>query len=182
MKYYPEAYKRLIKNVHLKRKLKKLKGFAFDVDGVLTDSRVFWTGKGFVRSYSVKDGYGIILLQRAGFHVGIISAGKSSDVKLRLEYLEVKNIYLGVEKKEKQFEKFKKKTGLSNSEIGYIGDDLFDIPVLKLAGFSATVPEGVEMVKKNVDYVTSSFGGFGAAREIIEAILIIHGKYPKIEK
>ena len=155
----------------LDQKLAKIKFFALDVDGVLTDGSVFlgpdntWT-----RIFNVRDGYGIRMMVNEGFKFGVLSGGSSSDLKKRLEYLGIEKMSLGDESKVDAFEKFVNELGLDFSETAYIGDELFDIPVLEKAGLSISVPNGSEEVKRRVDYVTKLPGGKGAVREVIDLI------------
>jgi 3-deoxy-D-manno-octulosonate 8-phosphate phosphatase KdsC-like HAD superfamily phosphatase len=90
----------------LRRRLKKLKMLILDVDGVMTDGRVFWVeGTGWTRMFSVKDGYGLKLLMKAGIEVGVISGGDSKSVRERAQFLGIKHVYLGDENKVVALEK-----------------------------------------------------------------------------
>jgi 3-deoxy-D-manno-octulosonate 8-phosphate phosphatase (KDO 8-P phosphatase) len=152
-------------------KLKKLRVLVLDVDGVLTDGRIFWVeGTGWTRFFSVKDGYGLKLLMKSGVQVGIISGGDSQSVRERGKFLGVQHIYLGDENKIVAYEKIKTAINAVDEEMAFVGDELFDIPVLKMAGFSATVPHAVHEVKAVVGYISSEQGGMGAVREIADMI------------
>lgn len=153
--------------------LRTIKMLVLDVDGVLTDGKVFYIhDQGWTRSYHLIDGYGVKLLTSLGFPVAIISAGQSDDVKRRMTFLGVppERMYLGDEDKLKAAIDLQSKSGISLAEMAFIGDDLFDIPVLERVGFSATVPHAVAAVQKRVHYVTRREGGLGAVREVIEAL------------
>lgn len=155
----------------VQKRLKKIRLLALDVDGVMTDGRVFWIeGTGWTRQFSVKDGYGIKLVMRAGIDIAIISGGDSKSVRERAEWLGVKHVYLGDENKLIALDKIMKDTGLTHEEIAFVGDDLFDIPVLERVGFSATVPDAVPEVCAIVDYITKDVGGHGAVREICDIV------------
>ena len=161
-------------------RLKKIKMLVLDVDGILTDSRFFYLEtQGWTRFWSVKDGYGLKILMEAGLQVGVISGGESVDVKKRFEFLKVPHVYLGDEKKIIAFDKIQVATGFNDSEMAFMGDELFDIPVLKRAGFSATVPNAPKEVKGLVHHVTTEPGGKGAVREVVDAILYAQNKFPK---
>lgn len=154
-----------------KKTLKKIRMLLLDVDGVLTDGRIFWLeNQGWTRFFHIKDGYGLKLLMKSGVQVGIISGGDSKDVRIRAEFLKLTHVFLGDENKLVALEKIMKATGLKTEEIAFVGDELFDIPLLKKVGFSATVPHAVKEVKKSVHYITESEGGSGAVREIADAI------------
>ncbi len=155
----------------MRERIKKLKMLILDVDGVMTDGRVFWIeGTGWTRMFSVKDGHGLKLLMKAGVDVGVISGGDSKSVRERAQFLGIKHIYLGDENKLVALEKIMSDTGLAAEQIAFVGDDLFDMPVLEKVGFSATVPHAVIEVQELVDYITVESGGFGAVREIADLI------------
>src|SRR5262249_53440307 len=125
---------------------------------------------GWTRHFHVKDGYGLKLLMKAGIQVAVISGGDSRDVRVRMEFLKIPHVFLGDEDKIKALEKIRLATGLPYSAMAFMGDDLFDIPVMDAVGFSATVPHAVDPVKRAADAVTVSPGGWGAVREMADAI------------
>jgi 3-deoxy-D-manno-octulosonate 8-phosphate phosphatase (KDO 8-P phosphatase) len=150
-----------------------------DVDGVLTDGRLWISDDGkWRRFFHVKDGVGMKLLQEAGYEVGVISGGKSDDVIQRMSFLNIKHFYLEIADKTIPFLEILKNTGLKTEEIAFIGDEIFDMPILEKVGFAATVPNAVDKVKKAAHYVTKIEGGYGAVREIIDMILD-HGAFAK---
>ncbi len=162
---------KLLETPELQSRLKKIKLLLLDVDGVLTDGRIFWQeGQGWTRFFNIKDGYGLKLLMKSGVDVGIISGGESMDVKKRAEFLKIQHVFLGDEDKIKALNKIIAATGLLAEQIAFIGDELFDMPVLQAVGFSATVPHAVDEVKEVVNYITESEGGWGAVREVADAI------------
>ncbi len=153
-------------------RLKKIKMLALDVDGVLTDCRVFMDGSGeWRRFFSIRDGYGIVRLQELGYKVAIITASKAKDIKERAQVLKVDYFHDGNFDKLSEFQQLMKKSGFKAHEIAYMGDDLFDIPVLKEVGFAATVPEAMNEVFSAVQYTTKCPGGNGAVREVCEMII-----------
>jgi 3-deoxy-D-manno-octulosonate 8-phosphate phosphatase (KDO 8-P phosphatase) len=169
----------LLENPALQSRLKKIKLLILDVDGVMTDGRVFWLdGHGWTRHFHIKDGYGLKLLMKYGVDVAIISGGDSKDVRTRMEFLKIKHVFLGDEDKIKALDKILQSTGLSPDQMAFMGDDLFDIPVLEKVGFSATVPHAVDPVKARVHYVTQEAGGWGAVREVADAIRKAQGLGP----
>lgn len=170
---------KLLLTPEIQSRLKKIKLLLLDVDGVMTDGRIFWQeGTGWTRMFNVKDGYGLKLLMKAGIDVGIISGGVSKDVQTRAEFLKVSHVFLGDEDKIKALDKIIASTGLAPEQIAFVGDDLFDIPVLERVGFSATVPHAVDPVKERVHYITEFDGGFGAVREVADAIRKAQGHGP----
>lgn len=169
-------------STEIQKRLKKIKLLLLDVDGVMTDGRIFWLeGHGWSRMFNIKDGYGLKILMKAGIQVGIISGGDSKDVRTRAEFLKVQHVFLGDEDKIKALDKIVAATKLSLEEIAFMGDDLFDIPVLEKVGFSATVPHAVDPVKKRVHYITEHEGGMGAVREVADAIRVAQGHGPYLE-
>jgi len=158
-------------------KLKRIKLFLTDVDGVLTDGTVWWQGEevGWNRTFNVYDGYGLKMMMRGGLQVGVISGGDSLGLKKRIDNLGIKISYLGNENKVGAFQKVCELTGLDPSEMFYIGDEPFDMPILKQVGFAATVPHAVNEVKEVCDYVTQRHAGQGCVREVAEMIRIAQG-------
>lgn len=157
-------------------KLRKLKMLILDIDGVMTDGKIFWINEqGWSRYFSVRDGVGIFSLEANGVDVAVISAGDTVDVRERMRRLRIKNYYLGAENKLEAFEDLVSKASCRMDEMAYMGDEWMDLPVLQRVGFSISVPNAVEEVKKKVDYVTETPGGEGAIREITDAILVAKG-------
>ena len=143
------------KNLHLKEKAEKIKVILTDVDGVLTDTGIYYgqTGEAFKR-FSVRDGMGIERLRKyAGIETIIITGENSNTVKTRAEKLKITEFYLGVNKKEEVFEIIKKKNGFVREEIAYIGDDSNDFEVMQLCGFTATPNDGMNFIKDIADYI-----------------------------
>ena len=154
-----------------KERLSSIRMLILDVDGVMTDGRIWWIeGTGWTRAFNVKDGYGLKLLMKEGFDIALISGGDSKSVRERAQFLGIKHVYLGDENKIVALEKIMKETGLKHDQLAFVGDDLFDMPVLKVVGFAATVPHAVPEVKEVVHYITVEAGGFGAVREIADLI------------
>jgi len=163
----------ILENQELVNRLKAIKILIVDVDGVMTDGRLhFSKGGSCSRVYHVKDGYGLKVLLKSGIDVAVISASMSEDLKIRFEGLGIKDVLLGSEDKVSQYEKLKQQKSFEDSEACFIGDELFDIPLLEKVGLSVTVPHAVDAVKKRVNYVTQFEGGQGAVREVSDAIRI----------
>lgn len=163
-------------------KLKKIKIVVFDLDGILTDARVWWSSEevGFNRSFNIYDGYGMKVLMKAGIKVGVITGGNSVSVQKRVEQLGLNFCYAGNEDKREAFKDLLKVYKVEASEVLYMGDELFDIPLLKKAGFSATVPNTSDEVKEIVDYVTVRRSGEGCAREVIDLLRYAQGITPDL--
>jgi len=156
----------------LTRKLRKIKFLLLDVDGVMTDGGIYYTENGDeMKKFNIHDGYGLAKLRRAGIKIGIITGRVSKIVTRRAIDIETEEVYQNLENKLEAYETIKKKYGLKDENIAYIGDDEFDLPVLNRVGFSAAPRDAMPSVKKNVHYVCSKCGGNGAVREVIELIL-----------
>ena len=169
----------MLESADIQARLRKIKLLILDVDGVMTDGRVFWLeGHGWSRHFHVKDGYGLRILMSCGIEVAVISGGDSADVRKRMEFLKIKHVYLGDEDKLTALAKIVADTKLSLEQMAFIGDELIDLPLLECVGFSATVPHAVDPVKARVHYVTQTPGGWGAIREISDAIRKAQGLGP----
>lgn len=159
-------------------KLKAIKAFVFDVDGVMTDGSVIATEDGhFLRNFNIKDGYAIQHAVKMGFPIAIISGGKSNGVQKRFEQLGVKDIYLGQKHKEDAFNEFLKNYELSASDILYMGDDLPDYELLKLVGVSTCPNDACIDVKSICSYISPIAGGKGCVRDILEKTLKVQEKW-----
>ena len=164
-------------------KAAKIKAIFIDVDGILTDGGIF-LGNGNIelKRFNSQDGLGITLARTAGIKVGIITGRKSELVSARANELKIDFLSQGHFDKRIPFKELSEKHGLKFEEMAYIGDDILDIPILKMAGFSATSENGVQEVKEIVDYVSNRKGGDGAVRDIIEFILKSQDKWQDVIK
>ncbi len=153
----------------------------FDVDGVLTDGRVIYMDDGSeIKEFDVQDGHGIKLLQRAGIEVALISGRACRAVEQRAIGLGITRVYQGSRVKVEAYERLLADTGLKEHETGFMGDDLIDIPVMRRAGFSVAVPNGVPHIFPYAHYITRAGGGRGAAREVCEMILQFQGLWESV--
>ncbi len=164
-----------------KTKLKNIKAFAFDVDGVFTDGKVYLPAEGpLMRSMHVKDGFAVKYAVDKGYLIFIISGGKDGNVRQRFEYLGVKDIYLGVEKKLPVLKQLLEKYKLQPEEVAYMGDDIPDMEVLKFSGLPACPADAVPEVKSVVDYISPYPGGETCVRDLIRQVLLVRGDWPKV--
>ncbi|PLX86929.1 MAG: phenylphosphate carboxylase subunit delta [Desulfuromonas sp.] len=152
--------------------LEQIKLLLLDVDGVMTDGRITYDNQGNeLKSFDVKDGHGLKLIQRAGIEVGIITGRCSEVVARRAAELGIDILYQGALRKLDPYLEILKKTGLSDAQVAYVGDDLIDLPILTRVGFGATVRDAHPDVLSRVDYVAQRCGGHGAVREICDLLL-----------
>lgn len=152
--------------------------FVFDVDGVFTDGKVLIDNNGeLLRTMSVKDGYALKTAIQKGYTVGIISGGTNEGVRKRFKSLGVEHIYLGADKKIERLNDFISKLGIEPSQILYMGDDLPDIPVMKISGIATCPQNAVPEVKAISNYVSHKNGGDGCVRDVIEQVLKVRGDW-----
>ncbi|MBI5192103.1 MAG: HAD-IIIA family hydrolase [Nitrospirae bacterium] len=156
----------------LKHKVQNIKFLLLDVDGILTDGRIFIDSNGNeLKAFHIHDGHGIYLLRKAGIDVGIISGRYSKSVEYRAKELKIEEVHLGIHDKVGVYNEIKSRFNLTDEEFAFMGDDLIDIPLLKIIGLSATASDAIDGVKEITDMVTERRGGEGAVREVIDFIL-----------
>ena len=152
-----------------------LKLMAFDVDGILTDGRLWYGTDGTeYKAFDARDGHGLKMLRAAGFTLAFITSRQSTLVERRARELGIDHCFQGVDAKLPCLLGLLAQLNLDLSAAGFMGDDLLDLPVLSRVGFAATVPEAPEAVRKHTHHVTLRAGGAGAAREVAELILTAH--------
>ena len=162
----------------LKSKIFKIKALVLDVDGVLTEGKLTFDGQGReLKGFNVQDGFGIVILKRAGIKTAIITAGNSKVVKVRADYLHIDKLYSGAYPKILSYEKMLKSFRIKDENVCFVGDDLTDYQILKRVGFPVAVCNAVSEIKKVASFVTKKEGGDGAVREVIELILKTQGKW-----
>jgi 3-deoxy-D-manno-octulosonate 8-phosphate phosphatase (KDO 8-P phosphatase) len=164
------------KNI-LQQKAKQIRLMIFDVDGVLTDGKLFYGPKGEeLKVFYVQDGLGLKLLQQSGIEVAIISSRKNQATAQRFRELKIQHVYLGHENKNTAFKKLLTKLKLKPQQVAYAGDDLQDLIVMQQVGLSIAVSNAHPQVKKQADWHTKNSGGNGAAREICDMLLQAQSK------
>lgn len=150
----------------------------FDVDGVLTDGTVMLHGDGTEsKQFHIRDGTAIVLAHRVGLLTGVLSARQSATTVQRASQLGMRVIVQGVHDKRLEFERICAEHGLTPDQVGYMGDDLLDLPVLMRAGVSAAPADAAAEVRARVDVVTKTPGGRGAVREFVEHVLRARGEW-----
>ena len=163
------------------QKLKSIKVLILDVDGVLTDGRVIYTDSGEeIKRFDVRDGHGLKLLMRSGIEVILLTGRESKVVLHRARDLGIEHVYQKALKKIEVYKTILADRGLEDKDVGFVGDDLIDLPVLRKVGFAAAVPDAVPEVKEIVDYITTKKGGEGAVREICELLLKAQNKWEAV--
>ena len=196
------------KTLSAKARAKKIKLLLFDVDGVLTDGKIFifpapsgieavtqdhatehreQGGFGFVsqtmieaKGFHSHDGAAISLARLGGIKTGLITKRISETVALRARDLKLDHVHQGIQDKLTVFEQILRQEGLSSDEAGYVGDDVIDLPVMRNCGFAVAVANARDEVRKEAHYVTPHAGGNGALRDAVEYILRAQGKWQRV--
>ena len=143
-----------------------------DVDGTLTDGKIYMSANGeLMKAFNIKDGYAIARLRDYGIEPVIITGRSSEIVKHRCAELKIKELHQGIENKSYKLRDVCEKQHMELSRVAYIGDDLNDLPCMKICGYSACPSDAMKQVKDSVSYVCKSKGGDGAVREYIDYII-----------
>ena len=154
------------------KNLKNIKILATDVDCVLTDCGMYYTSEGdYMKKFHTRDGMGITLLRKCGISTIIVTKEKTKIVRNWAKKMKIDYVYDGIVDKEKILEKICKKYDITSSQVGYIGDDVNDLGLLKKVGFSTTPNDGILDAQNIVDYVCKKKGGDGVLREVTDLIL-----------
>ena len=148
----------------------------FDVDGVLTDGKLWYGPSGeALKAFGALDGHGIKALMQSGVTVGLLSSRTSPAVSARATELGIAHLLQGVDDKLGAFEALCARLGIAAGESGFAGDDLIDLPVLRRCGFACAPPKAHELVRQHVHYVARAPAGAGAAREICDLLMRSQG-------
>ena len=158
----------------LTARLANIRAFLLDVDGVLTDGAIHQTERGLqTKVINMMDRDSIRAAQEAGIHFGIISAGGAELVRTRAQELSISDVYLNAFDKREPYEEFKLIHDLKDEEVAYMGDEIFDVSLLRTVGFAATPSNGHSSAKVAAHYVASRRGGYGAVREVLQMLLYV---------
>jgi 3-deoxy-D-manno-octulosonate 8-phosphate phosphatase (KDO 8-P phosphatase) len=164
---------------------RKIKLLLFDVDGVLTDGKLFFLpappgsqpSQIEFKGFHAHDGAAISLARIGGLRTGLITKRTSQTVALRARDLKLEYVYQGVDDKQACFNDIVKKAGLKPEEAAFVGDDVIDLPAMRAAGFSIAVKNARAEVKREAHYITPHAGGEGGLRDAVEFILKAQGKW-----
>lgn len=158
-----------------------IKLLLLDVDGVLTDGNLFYSGEtGEAKSFNTQDGFGLRLLREAGIDVGIITARESAVVARRAKELKMNYIYQGMGNKNEAFRQIMRASGLKPFEIAYMGDDWLDLVLLQQVGLAIAPANGVREVREVAHFITERPGGSGAVRDACDLILEAQNKVSEL--
>lgn len=166
---------------NFKEKLKDIKAFVFDVDGVFSANVFLHPNGEMLRSMNTKDGYALhYAVNKMGFLAGIITGGNSESVKDRFRGLGITDIYIKSTNKFDDFEDFIYKYELKPEQVVYMGDDIPDYEVMKVVGIPTCPADAAEEIKAISVYISDKKGGEGCVRDIIEQVLRAQGKWVKV--
>jgi 3-deoxy-D-manno-octulosonate 8-phosphate phosphatase (KDO 8-P phosphatase) len=162
-------------------KIKQLKLLILDVDGVLTDGRLFFDQQGNeYKCFHARDGHGLKLLKQTGVEIAVISGRSSATVALRMKNLGIEHVYQGHENKRMAFQEILQNLQLSPNQVAHVGDDLLDLPIMTQVGFAIAVQDANFAVKQYADWCTQTIGGQGAVREVCDLIMQVQGSFDKV--
>ncbi|HEX9024791.1 MAG TPA: HAD-IIIA family hydrolase [Geobacteraceae bacterium] len=165
----------------MQERLAKIKLLLLDVDGVMTDGRIVFDANGVEsKFFNVKDGHGIKMVQRAGIEIGIISGRQSQVVANRAAELGITHVYQHSLEKITPYLDILDKTGLDDSQVAFMGDDIIDIPVLRRVGFAAAPADAADEVIPHAHFIAKSRGGRGAVREVCDLLLKGQGAWETV--
>jgi 3-deoxy-D-manno-octulosonate 8-phosphate phosphatase (KDO 8-P phosphatase) len=178
MSYLPYFALFMLMNIseEITARARRIKLLLLDCDGVLTDGGLYYTFDGKhvlegAKVFHIHDGLGLKLAREAGLKVGIISGRISPALIARARDLQIDRLHQGIDDKLSVYQQIKIDEGVTDEEIAYAGDDLPDLPVMRLVGLAIAVADAVEEVRERAHFVTNKAGGRGAAREIVELLL-----------
>ena len=161
-----------------KSKLKNIKAFVFDVDGVFTDGSIYLLpGGNMSRVMNVLDGFAVVKALKNNYIIGVITGGNDPEVRNRMNYLGITDYYAKSPDKMLDFDDFKTKYNLEKEDILTMGDDVPDIQIMKNSGISACPKNSVPEVKAISDYISNIEGGKGAVRDVIEQVMKVQGTW-----
>lgn len=169
------------------KKLKRIRLILLDVDGILTDGRIYiGTGPAGslleLKAFHAHDGQGLVFAGEMGFVTGLVTSRASELVVQRAKELRIPHVFQNVKDKRTAVRAFLKENGYKPEHLLYMGDDFVDLPVLLDAGFSVSVPGAPLEIRRRVDYVTDARGGRGAVREVLEMLFKVQGKWAGLVK
>jgi 3-deoxy-D-manno-octulosonate 8-phosphate phosphatase, YrbI family len=163
---------------NFKEALVSIKAFVFDIDGVLSLQTISFNAFGVPnRTVNLRDGYALQLAVKKGYHIGIISGSNSKEYQKRLKLLGISSIYLSSRSKLEHYHNFKNKFSLDDSQILFMGDDIPDFEVMKVAGVPVCPSDADSEIKQISAYISDKKGGEGCVRDVIEQVLRLHNNW-----
>lgn len=161
-----------------KKSVEHIKYLVIDVDGTMTDAGIYYDEHGNeLKKFCTKDGAGFFAAHYAGIKLMVLTGRECQATTRRMQEMKFEYIVQNIRDKSAYLEEFMKKNGIRREEIGYIGDDLNDLPPMKLCGFVGCPADACEEVKEYADYVAGTKGGSGAVRDVICAMMKARGDW-----
>ena len=162
-------------------RLKHIRLLLLDVDGVLTDGSIIYNHGGReTKIFNSREGFGIKLVMEAGIKVGIVTGRRSEALRHRCDNLGIKLLFDGVKDKAGMLAEIVSQTGIDAEHAAFMGDDLPDLPLMKLTGLSIAGADAHEIVRLSADWTTRAPGGHGAVREVCEELLKAKGMWEEV--
>jgi 3-deoxy-D-manno-octulosonate 8-phosphate phosphatase (KDO 8-P phosphatase) len=163
---------------NFKEDLGKVKAFVFDIDGVMSLQTISLNAFGVPnRTVNLRDGYAIQLAVKKGYRVAIISGSNAKEYIKRLKILGVKDVYLNSRSKVEHFNSFLEKYNIQKSDVLFMGDDIPDYGVMKLAGIPVCPSDADSEIRQLASYISDKRGGEGCVRDVIEQVLRLHNNW-----
>lgn len=163
---------------NFKEALARVKAFVFDIDGVMSLQTISLNVFGVPnRTVNLRDGYALQLAVKKGYHIGIISGSNSKEYLKRLKSLGITDVFLNSRSKLEHFRVFLKKYDLDESEVLFMGDDIPDLTVMKVAGIPVCPSDADSEIKQVALYISDKKGGEGCVRDVVEQVLRLHDKW-----
>jgi len=150
----------------------------FDVDGVLTDGRLYLDNHGEeYKAFNSRDGHGLKMLQRNGVDVGIITGRNSEIVAHRTRELGIRHVRQGCADKFPVYEQMISELGLTPEQVGFVGDDVVDLPIMLRVGLAVSPRDGHFLIQRHSHWVSPNDGGRGCARDVCELLMLAQGTF-----
>lgn len=160
---------------------KKIELVIFDVDGVLTNGKIYMGKEGeFFKAFNCHDGFGISNAHKVGLKTAIITGRQSAYTANRARELGIRAVKQGHMNKRAAYKELRDEFDLTDEQIAYVADDVIDLPVFVQVGFRAAVADAVKEVKERAHFIADNVGGNGAVRDVLEFIMKAQGKWEKI--
>ncbi|MDY5969088.1 MAG: HAD hydrolase family protein [Bacteroidales bacterium] len=165
------------KQLNYKGKLYSIRAFVFDFDGVLSDGGVWVINNEIVRRTDVKDGYAIQYAAKKGYTIAVISGATAPSIIQRMNSLGVTQVFMGCTNKLETYELFLQENGLQEEEVVVVGDDIPDFQMMQRCGVSVCPADAALEIKEVADYISLFPGGKGCARDILEQVMRLQGRW-----
>lgn len=161
--------------------LQQIKYLIIDVDGTMTDAGIYYDEHGNeLKKFCTKDAAGFFAAQKAGIKLMVLTGRECQATTRRMQEMKFDYIVQNIKDKEAYVKDFMEQNGISREELGYIGDDLNDLPPMKLCGFVGCPADACEEVKSQADYIAEIKGGYGAVRDVVSAMLKKRGEWEQV--